>query len=284
MSQQLQIANRLNYPQKNILRRSEAFMRDYYQQARMIYSITELLSERLCLSTTRSHKRNGILGLLRKPKPAKSEEFDGFYSQDGLIYAESSNVFNQEPPRMMRLFQHMQQRGLELEPGACAIGPPPLASGRPHLPVRARSTRETFLAICSRKGQVGKIFRAMHEVDFLGRYIPEFGQLTCLVQHEFFHRYTADEHTLVCVEKLDMLVDTEEPKFAEYKKLFQKLENPERPLSRACSCTTRARRPTPASTPRPAPFSRKKSPAASNFPPSSARNSSCSWTITLSSP
>jgi [protein-PII] uridylyltransferase len=40
MSQQLQIANKLNYPQKNILRRSEAFMRDYYQHARNIFSIT----------------------------------------------------------------------------------------------------------------------------------------------------------------------------------------------------------------------------------------------------
>src|ERR1700736_161033 len=80
-----QIANKLNYPQKNILRRSETFMRDYYQQARTIYSITELISERLSLSTTRSQKRNGFLGLLRKPKSVKGEEFDGFYSQDGLI-------------------------------------------------------------------------------------------------------------------------------------------------------------------------------------------------------
>ncbi len=225
MSQQLQIANKLNYPQKNLLRRSEAFMRDYYQHARTIYSITELLSDRLCLSPASNPKGGGLLGFLRKTKPEKTEEFDGFYSLEGHIYAESSNVFNQEPARMMRLFQHMQQRGLELSPELAQ-----LVRRRLHLVDRtfqyARATRETFLAICSRKGQVGRIFRAMHEVDFLGRYIPEFGQLTCLVQHEFFHRYTADEHTLVCVEKLDMLVDTPDPKFAEYKKLFQKLEDP----------------------------------------------------------
>ncbi len=56
MSQQLQIANKLNYPQKNILRRSEAFMRDYYQHARNIYTITELLSERLSVSPARAAK------------------------------------------------------------------------------------------------------------------------------------------------------------------------------------------------------------------------------------
>ncbi|HEX5177513.1 MAG TPA: [protein-PII] uridylyltransferase, partial [Chthoniobacteraceae bacterium] len=227
LSQQLQMANKLGYTQKNILRRSEAFMRDYYQHARNIYHTTELLSERLSLAPTDgAGRKHGLLRFLRlSSKSARVEHFDGFYNLRGRLYAESRDIFNEDPPRLMRLFQHMQQRGLRLSAELQQ-----LVRRRLHLVDRVfqygRATRETFMAICSRKGEVGATLRAMHEVDFLGRYIPEFGQLTCLVQHEFFHRYTADEHTLVCIEKLDQVIDAHDPKLEAYRNLFQKLEDP----------------------------------------------------------
>ncbi len=218
-----QAANNFHYPQKNILRRTEAFMRDYYQHARNIFSITEMLAERLS-EEMEEGKRAGLLHMFNHPRK-QVEHFDGFYSEGGLIYAESREIFAQDPYRMMRVFQHAQQRHLRLSPELQQLI-------RRRLPLvgrtfqYSRAARETFQAILSRKGEVGRVLRMMHWVDFLGRYIPEFGDLTCLVQHEFFHRYTADEHTLVCIEKLDSLIDTENVKLKDYRILFQKLEDP----------------------------------------------------------
>ena len=142
-----------------------------------------------------------------------------------MIYPEERDVFLHDPFRLLRIFEHAQTRDLRLSSEVQQ-----LIRRRLRLINRtfqyASSARRTFTAILSRRGKVGRILRAMHEVDVLGAYLPEFGELTCLVQHEFFHRYSADEHTLVCIEKLDGLLTSESTKFADYRRLFENLPDP----------------------------------------------------------
>ncbi|MBV9272556.1 MAG: [protein-PII] uridylyltransferase [Verrucomicrobia bacterium] len=218
-----QVANHFHYPQKTVVRRSEAFMRDYFQHARTIYLTNTQITERFLLPDSSKDTRP-IFGFLAK-RTLKTEHFDGFYSQNGLIYYENREIFREDPFRLLRVFLHAQQRELKLSPEL-----EQLITRRTRLINRtfeySRAARDTFQAILSRKGQVGRILRMMHEMDVLGRYMPEFGEITCLVQHEFYHRYTVDEHTLQCIEKLDELIDTSDPKLADYQVLFRGLDDP----------------------------------------------------------
>ncbi len=197
-----------------------------FSNARTILSgfTTTRITERFLLPESTPKENRPIFGFLAKRR-LKTEHFDGFYSQGGLIYYEHRDVFKEDPFKLLRVFLHAQQRELELSPEL-----EQLIGRRTRLINRtfqySRAARETFQAILSRKGQVGRILRMMHEVDVLGRYLPEFGEITCLVQHEFFHRYTADEHTLQCIEKLDELIDTTDPKLADYQVLLRGLEDP----------------------------------------------------------
>ena len=222
-----QIADRFLYPEKNELRRSEAFMRDYYQHARALSLITENIFQRIVQSgfnRAAAKPASGLMRLFSRNGPPP-ERFDGFLAEDGQIYPETRDVFNQDPIRLLRVFEHAQRRNLRLSSELQQ-----LIRRRLRLVNRtfqySRAARETFTLILSRPGKVGRILRAMHEADLLGAYLPEFGELTCLVQHEFFHRYSADEHTLVCIEKLDALAESTDAKFAEYKQLLEGLEDP----------------------------------------------------------
>lgn len=219
------VAWHLGYHDRSPRQRLEDFMRDLYMHSRNIYLITRTLEDRLALSP-RSSRLAAVRKLISVPfrQPVQAL-VDGFRFANGQVHFGHARIFKEQPRRLMRAFLHAQQRDLKLHPDLAQLI-------RNELSLVDRSflkdehVRETFLEILGQRGSVARILRAMHEVGLLGKYIPEFGKLTCLVQHEFYHQYAADEHTLMCIEQLDRIWGATEPPLDKYSEIFQALERP----------------------------------------------------------
>ncbi|MBN2506360.1 MAG: [protein-PII] uridylyltransferase [Verrucomicrobia bacterium] len=219
------VALELGYAERSPTRRLEQFMRDLYTHMRHLYLTTRTLEERLALAPQRGRLAalgQFLAGPFRRPQ---APALDGFRIDGRHLHEASPRVFRDQPRRMMRAFLYAQQRGLRLHPDLAR-------HIRHELSLANRSflndphVRETFLEILNQRGTVGRTLRAMHEVGLLGKYLPEFGRLTCLVQHEFYHVYSADEHTLQCLEQLDRLAAGGASAHPQYAAMFQEVERP----------------------------------------------------------
>jgi len=221
---QEQIAKRLDYSPRYGQLRSETLMRDCYEHTRDIFRVTERITQQFVSGYVTSKTRS-LFSFLPLIRADKTPIGDDFFVRNKQLHPARRDVFRRDPEKMMRVFQLAQERDLDLSPELADL----LSRSLRHVTRTyqyARGPREIFRSILSQKGRVGRILRMMHRVDFLGRYVPEFGQLTCLVQHEFLHRYTADEHTLVCIDKLDALADITDPELIAYRDIFEQLEDP----------------------------------------------------------
>ena len=215
------VANFLGYPSRNQLKRIEVLMRDYYRHARRIRQHTETIFEIAELDKAiQTKKRFGKTG---EQKPDR--EFDDFYSHSGRLFSKSPLVFEEDSSQLLHLFRLCQKFDLTPSPDLRKQ-----IKAHRHLidrPFRAaKKNREIFQSILQQKGKVGTVLRSMHRVGVLGLYLPEFGKMEFLVQHEFFHRYTADEHTLRCIDELDALIESNNPEHTIYRDLLIHHEDP----------------------------------------------------------
>lgn len=227
LEQQPTIAEGLGYPQEDIFKRVEAFMQDYYSAARTIYHTCELLKQRLALSTTDSGNGGKITfrEALRAHQHIPTKKVDGFILQEKVLSASNKKVFKETPVRLIRIFRYMQQFGATLDVELMYLisrSIPLIDSELINSPAAAKS----FCSILRSPGEVYPVLNLMHELGVLGRYLPEFGQLTCMVQHEYYHRYTADQHVLRTIKHCDDVFLKSEAVSTAYEKELRKNDDP----------------------------------------------------------
>lgn len=215
---QPRIAENLGYTEPEMLARVEHFMQDYYRCAQTIFRVSKLVEDRLALSIGRNGNgdKRSIRESLLASRFVRAKRIDGFILRGRELAAEKPDVFSGDPVRLVRVFRHLQTLGATLDFHLADL----IRTSLPLLtPAVAQSHDATvsFRAILSEVGDVYPILANMHELGVLGTFIPAFDGLTCLVQHEYYHRYTADVHTLSAIRELDRVFTEAEPITMKYR-------------------------------------------------------------------
>ncbi|MSU70238.1 MAG: [protein-PII] uridylyltransferase [Opitutaceae bacterium] len=222
------IAQNLGYTHREMLGRVEEFMHDYYDAAQTIYRVSKIIENRLALSLDEgaSRFRLSFRESLRAQRFQRAKRLDGFVLRGNELAAETPAVFQDDPVRVIRVFRHCQQLGCTPDFHLTALI-------RESLPLITRKVLHStdanvsFRSILSEAGAVFPTLNLMHELGVLGRFIPEFNKLTCLVQHEYYHRYTADVHTLNAIRQLDLIFTEAEPITLKYRAALHETAEPE---------------------------------------------------------
>ncbi|HEX2101998.1 MAG TPA: ACT domain-containing protein, partial [Candidatus Synoicihabitans sp.] len=211
------IALGLGYTDPNPLVRVELFMRDYYGAAQTIFRSSQLVENRLALTLYRAAEdKISFREVIRSRRYERVKRLDGFILRGRELSAENETVFREDPVRLIRVFRHAQQLGalLDFHLQSLIRVEVPLITRRV---LESPDANTSFRAILDDAGAVATALNQMHELGVLTRFIPEFSALTCLVQHEFYHRYTADIHTLSAIAELDQVFTGADPLTLKYR-------------------------------------------------------------------
>src|SRR5262249_48378525 len=148
---------------------------DYYLRARLLHRLCE------------SHLRRAVAGPRKKrwfTRASSAAAIGGFVMSDGsLDLAEADGELADAGPgqteidgqRMMMAFSYAQATGA----GFSVKLQDAIQSSLPVVNRAFRSSAEAaqaFLKMLRVKGRVTAALRLMHELDFLGKFLPEFGR------------------------------------------------------------------------------------------------------------
>ncbi|MDD2851961.1 MAG: [protein-PII] uridylyltransferase [Desulfuromonadaceae bacterium] len=197
---QVHLAAFLGYKDSEKVLAVEDFMRDYYRHANKVEHFTSSMVSR-CI--WRDEGALKILGyFVRRPVG------EGCFVLKGELIVPDETVVEKNPGVMMKMFELSQKHGVSLNVRAKGAIRKNLAMINDKFR-RNRDINHAFLSILRSTKGVTETLRLMHHLEFLNRYIPELENIYCKVQHDLYHIYTVDIHTLFVVEQIEKMLSGE---------------------------------------------------------------------------
>ena len=193
---QRELAVRLGYRDTDAQLGVEQFMHDYYRHVLLLREVNDILLQ---------HFDEAILRAGERPKIERVN--DRFHIHNHYIEASHDNVFKARPASIMEMFVIMANRN-----DIAGVRASTIRLVRNHLNLiddGFRSDREVtayFMDLLRAPYTLVSQLTRMRRYGVLGRYIPEFGQVVGQMQHDLFHIYTVDAHTMMVIRQMRRLL------------------------------------------------------------------------------
>ncbi|MCY3883549.1 MAG: [protein-PII] uridylyltransferase [Gammaproteobacteria bacterium] len=188
---QRQIAKRFGYLDSEGLLAVERFMRDYYRHVLELREVNDILIQ---------HFNETILKGRNTRVRSINERFQLRHS---YIEVTHEKVFEEHPPALMEIFVVMANHKEITGVRASTIR---LIRKSLHLVNedfrKNPEIGQLFLNLLRSPYTVASHLTRMRRYGILGRYIPAFGRVIGQMQHDLFHIYTVDAHTVMIIRHL----------------------------------------------------------------------------------
>ncbi len=212
------LAAQLGYRDRPAVRGVELFMKRYYRTVKELALLNEILLQ---------HFEEA---LLTRGKARIRPINRRFQAHGAFLEVTRRNVFERAPFALLELFlvlqQHPELRGVR----AATIRLVRENLRRINTGFRNDlACRSLFMEILRQPRGITHELRRMNAYGVLGAYLPVFGRVVGQMQHDLFHVYTVDEHTLFVVRNLRRFtVPAYRDEFPLASELIQRVVKPER--------------------------------------------------------
>jgi len=185
---QREIAARLGYQDRPGSRGVERFTKHYYLHAKTVGDLTRIFVAALEDSRRRKPKLAALWQSLRP------RELEGFRLDGERLAVTSPDAFTKDPVAILRLFHVAQENDLDIHPATLR-----LITQNIRLVDRLRNDPEAnrlFMEMLTSRHDPETTLRRLNEAGVFGRFVPDFGRVVAQTQHDMYHTYTVDEHTI----------------------------------------------------------------------------------------
>ncbi len=192
---QRDLSNQLGYHDDSTRMGVEKLMQQYYRTAKEIQILNE---------TVLQHFDE----VISNPEPPAVRKINQRFNQVGkLLQMSNPKVFDRYPTALLELF-HVMQHNPELA-GVESATVRKIRSSLHLIDSNFRKepeNRRLFLEIFKHPVGLTHALRRMNTYGVLGRFFPEWGRIVGQMQHDLFHIFTVDTHSLFVIRNLRRLM------------------------------------------------------------------------------